>query len=188
MQPSEGLSLPKKNGTWLRCKLNLGKKNNNNNNKPNKNETLREKYAMTQVRKTCTLMSGLVFVGHWSGRRPGRRGRRLGRGRHQHLQQPVVLTPAGGAVAVLGRSLDELDADFVLLELDQEPAAQEDTVLDPAGSAALLLASPHPASYSSEMSMLSCSRLAPVRCSLVMISIRCSLLSKKSPLMAEAEP
>lgn len=47
------------------------------------------------------------------------------------------------------------------------------------------------ASYSSEMSMLSCSRsaaVAPVRCSLVMISIRCSLLSKKSPLMAEAEP
>lgn len=46
-------------------------------------------------------------------------------------------------------------------------------------------------SYSSEMSMLSCSRsaaVAPMRWSLVMISIRCSLLSKKSPLMAEADP
>lgn len=58
-------------------------------------------------------------------------GRRLGRGRHKHLQQPVVLAPAGGAVAVLGHSLDELDAHFVLLELDQEPAEREDVVRDP---------------------------------------------------------
>lgn len=46
-------------------------------------------------------------------------------------------------------------------------------------------------SYSSEMSTLSFSRsaaVAPMRWSLVMISIRCSLLSKKSPLTAEAEP
>lgn len=45
--------------------------------------------------------------------------------------------------------------------------------------------------YSSEMSMLSSSlsaAVAPVRWSLVMISIRWSLLSKKSPLIAEADP
>lgn len=46
-------------------------------------------------------------------------------------------------------------------------------------------------SYSSEMSMLSSSlsaAMAPVRWSLVMSSIRWSLLSKKSPLIADADP
>lgn len=47
--------------------------------------------------------------------------------RHRHLQQAVILALAGGAVAVLGGSLDELHADFVLFELDQEPAAQTET-------------------------------------------------------------
>lgn len=46
---------------------------------------------------------------------------------HRHLQQAVILALAGGAVAVLGGSLDELHADFVLFELDQEPAAQTET-------------------------------------------------------------
>lgn len=44
------------------------------------------------------------------------------------------------------------------------------------------------ATYSSEMSMLNWSWLIPVRWSLVMISIRWSLLSRKSPLLAEAVP
>lgn len=45
--------------------------------------------------------------------------------------------------------------------------------------------------YSSEMSMFICSlsvALDPVRWSLVMSSMRCSLLSRKSPLAADAEP
>lgn len=78
---------------------------------------------MTQVQKPALLCQGLCLSGTGvGGGLAAGSGRRLGRGRHQHLQQPVVLAPAGGAVAVLGRSLDELDADFVLLELDQEPA------------------------------------------------------------------
>lgn len=50
-------------------------------------------------------------------------GSRFGlcRGGDRHLQQAVVFALAGRAVAVLGGSLDELDAHFVLLELDQKP-------------------------------------------------------------------
>lgn len=55
---------------------------------------------------------------HWRGGVLRHRG-------HQHLQQAIVLALAGCAVAVLGGSLDEFHTHFVLLELHQEPAAQE---------------------------------------------------------------
>lgn len=44
---------------------------------------------------------------------------------HRHLQQAVVLALAGHAVAVLGGTLDELHAYFVLLELHQKPVTQK---------------------------------------------------------------
>lgn len=109
---------------------------------------------------------------------------------HQHLQQAIVLALAGCAVAVLGGSLDEFHAHFVLLELYQEPAAPERERAREAPPVRRKLTRFVPP-YSSEMSMLSSSlsaAVAPVRWSLVMISIRWSLLSKKSPLIAEADP
>lgn len=121
---------------------------------------------------------------HW---RAGRRGA-LRHWGHQHFQQAIILALAGRAVAVLGCSLDELHTHFVLLELNQEPATQDRSHEAPPREKKITC---FVRSYSSEMSMLSSSlsaAVAPVRWSLVMISIRWSLLSKKSPLIAEADP
>lgn len=66
-------------------------------------------------------------LGNGTGR-PGEGAPLCHRG-HQHLQQVVVLAPAGSGVAVLGGSLDEFHADFVLLELHQEPVTHTETSL-----------------------------------------------------------
>lgn len=55
-------------------------------------------------------------------------GAALCRHGHRHLQQPVVLALAGRAVAVLGASLDEFHAHFVLLELHQKPVAHRNII------------------------------------------------------------
>ena len=61
------------------------------------------------------------------------RGAALCRHGHRHLQQPVVLTLAGRAVAVLWASLDEFHAHFVLLELHQKPVAHRNIIKNQPG-------------------------------------------------------